>query len=230
MSLSIPGEYRIVNYWDYMGEEAPADFEPDKPYYVNADWVMRMMDMLVNGQFASKSFNVIADYASLPNVAEQGQTAYVLGSTDYKDSFFIYNGTSWINPIKQTEEKIETAKLNINYANLQNKPQINGTTLSSGDNTLSTLGIQGKNLYFTNIDAINWVLDTDETYSDYAYKCVLSGLTGVTSGMFALVVFAPTEFDSGNYANVCETGSGTITIWSKLNTAITIPTIVVMGA
>ena len=87
---------------------------------------------------------------------------------------------------------------------------------------------QNKNLYFTNKTASNWVVDG--TYLDYGYKCVITDLTGVTAGMFAIVVFSPNEFDSGNYANVCETGSGTVTIWSKINTTITIPTIVVMGA
>lgn len=90
---------------------------------------------------------------------------------------------------------------------------------------------QSKNLYFTDVIAANsnWVSDST-TYPDYSYKCTIIGLTGVTADMFAIVVFGPTEFDSGNYANVCETGSGSVTIWSKVNSTITIPTIVVMGA
>lgn len=86
---------------------------------------------------------------------------------------------------------------------------------------------QNKNLVFTNVSASSWV--SDDTYTDYGYKCVISNLTGVTENDFAQVVFAPTEADSGNYATVCLTGSGTVTIYSKVNDSITIPSIVVMG-
>lgn len=83
-----------------------------------------------------------------------------------------------------------------------------------------------KPLKFTNLSANNWV--SDNTYNDYSYKCELT-CYGVTSDMFAQVIFAPTETDSGNYATVCQTGNGTVTIYSKVNDTITIPYIVVMG-
>lgn len=82
------------------------------------------------------------------------------------------------------------------------------------------------NLSFTNISASNWV--SDNTYADYAYKCDLS-CSGVTANMFAQVIFAPTEADSGNYATICNTGIDIVTIYSKVNDTITIPSIVVMG-
>lgn len=85
---------------------------------------------------------------------------------------------------------------------------------------------QKNTLSFTNVSASSWV--SDSTYTDYGYKCELS-CSGVTSSMFAQVVFAPTEADSGNYATVCLTGTNTVTIYSKVNDTITIPSIVVMG-
>lgn len=85
---------------------------------------------------------------------------------------------------------------------------------------------QDKNLLFTNKSASTWV--TDNTYPDYAYKCVIS-CTGVTANTYAIINFAQTEADSGNYATVCETGNGTVTIYSKVDDTITIPSIVVMG-
>lgn len=215
MALKVPGQYRVVNWWDYIGEEAPEGFDPTDPTIVNATWLMtNLFDKLINGEFATKSFNIVPTVSDLSEIAEIGQTAYVM-QNDYINSFFIYNGSSWVN-------------IN-NYTSLEGKPQINGVPLASGNNTLNTLGIQGKNLYFTNVNAGNWIIDTDETYPSYTYKCVLTGLTGVTSSMFAIVTFGPTEFDSGNYANVCLTGNGTITIYSKVSSTITIPTIIVMG-
>ena len=81
-------------------------------------------------------------------------------------------------------------------------------------------------LSFTNVTASSWV--SDSTYTDYGYKCELS-LTGVTATMYATVTYGVTEATSGNYAPVCDTGTGTVTIYSKVNDSITIPTIIVQG-
>lgn len=83
-----------------------------------------------------------------------------------------------------------------------------------------------KNQKFTNIVANNWV--SDNTYADYGYKCVLT-CNGVSANDFAQVIFSQTDSDSGNYATVCETGSNSVTIYSKVNDSITIPIIIVMG-
>lgn len=84
-----------------------------------------------------------------------------------------------------------------------------------------------KFLTFTNITASTWV--SDNTYADYSYKCVLT-CNGVTSSDYAQVIFNPSEADSGNYAALCLTDTNTVTIYSKVNNSITIPTIMVMGA
>lgn len=98
MPLRIPSEDRIMNYWDYIGGQAPEGFDPTDPSLVNANWVMQMLDKVVNGQYATKSFNIVNTFAELPNNAEQGQTAYIIES-DYKNSFFIYNGEEWIRMV-----------------------------------------------------------------------------------------------------------------------------------
>lgn len=75
---------------------------------------------------------------------------------------------------------------------------------------------------YTNVSASTWV--SDNTYADYAYKCELN-VSGVTANDYAEVVFGVAEATSGDYAPIAETGAGTITIYSKVNTSITIPTI-----
>ena len=80
-------------------------------------------------------------------------------------------------------------------------------------------------LKFTNITVNTWVSDT--TYTNYSYKAAIT-LTGVTSSMIAEVIFNVTESESGNYAPVCETFDGGVYIYSKVNSAITIPTILVV--
>lgn len=82
--------------------------------------------------------------------------------------------------------------------------------------------VTGRNLLFTDVSASVWTSDT--TYSGYGYKCELS-LTGVTPTMIPTVTFAHAEAVSGNYSPVALSGTGTITIYSKVNTTITIPLI-----
>lgn len=66
---------------------------------------------------------------------------------------------------------------------------------------------------------------SDNTYSDYPYRGTYSN-GGITSGMYAEVVFSLANANSGNYAPICETGNGVLYVYSKVNTSITIPTIV----
>lgn len=83
---------------------------------------------------------------------------------------------------------------------------------------------QNKNLYFTNVSASSWA--NDATYTTYPYKCTIP-LNGVTSNDVADVVFNLGEATNGQYAPICQTYDGGVYIWSKINTAITIPTIII---
>ena len=79
-----------------------------------------------------------------------------------------------------------------------------------------------------NISASNWVSDTP-TYTGFTYKCDIE-ITGVTASDVAMVVFSQEQASSGNYAQVCATGSGIVTIYSKVNSNITIPTVLIFKA
>lgn len=107
MALKIPSSDRVLNYWDYTGGEIPEGFDPSDPTIVNADWVMRMLDKIVNGNYATKSFNIVPSVEDLPSNAEQGQTAYVLNGEN-KSSFYIYNGTEWVNPLQTINTNLNT--------------------------------------------------------------------------------------------------------------------------
>ena len=81
---------------------------------------------------------------------------------------------------------------------------------------------QPKSLYFSDVSASSWTSDT--TYAGYGYKCEIS-LTGVTDAMVPYITLGHAEAVSGNYSPVALSGTGTITIYSKVNTSITIPLI-----
>ena len=71
------------------------------------------------------------------------------------------------------------------------------------------------------------VWESDTTYADYPYKAIIDW-TAVDSSMVAEVVYDVADAESGNYAPVCNTFDGGVYIYSKVNTAITIPTILVV--
>lgn len=77
---------------------------------------------------------------------------------------------------------------------------------------------------FTNVSASAWV--EDSTYADYGYRCDVA-CEGVTADDFAEVVFDIAESTSGNYAPICETKDGAVSIWSKVADTIIIPTIII---
>ena len=77
---------------------------------------------------------------------------------------------------------------------------------------------------FTDVAASTWVADT--TYANYGYKCEIT-ISGVLSTDYANVIFAHTEAISGNYSPICLTSTDKVTIYSKVNTSITISNIII---
>ena len=71
----------------------------------------------------------------------------------------------------------------------------------------------------------NWVADT--TYTDFGYKADMS-ITNLTENDTCEVIFNQADASSGNYAQVNSSSAGTLTIYSKVNTEITIPTIIII--
>lgn len=80
-------------------------------------------------------------------------------------------------------------------------------------------------LKFADVSASSWV--SDSTYADYPYRCDLT-CTGVTANDYADVAFSVEQVESGDYAPVCETKENVVSIWSAVNTSITIPTIIII--
>ena len=70
--------------------------------------------------------------------------------------------------------------------------------------------------------SVSWAAAT--TVSGYSYKGTIS-LSGVTSNHIPTVTFDTAQARSGNYSPVAESGSNAVYIWSKTNTAITIPSV-----
>ena len=97
---------------------------------------------------------------------------------------------------------------------------INGENIvGSADNNITT------SIKLENKTVSNWV--SDATYADYPYRATITE-SSINAAMVAEVVYDVADAESGNYAPVCNTFDGGIYIYSKVNTAITIPTILVV--
>lgn len=100
-----------------------------------------------------------------------------------------------------------------------------GNVITSTYATKTELGgKQDASLKFTDKAASTWVSDT--TYAEFPYRCDIA-CSGVTADMYAEVAFAMEQAASGNYAPVCETKADVVSVWSKADTSITVPVIVI---
>lgn len=100
--------------------------------------------------------------------------------------------------------------------------------ITSGAVYTAVNGKQNSNIYMQSVSvaAGDWGSHSDSLFSSYSYRAAIAN-ADVTESMFAMVTFSPTEAMSGNYAPACQTYAGGIYIYSKVNTAITIPTIAI---
>lgn len=67
---------------------------------------------------------------------------------------------------------------------------------------------------------------TSGSYNGYSYRGTIP-ISGVTADTIAEVTFSQAQADSGNYSSVCTTYDGGLYVYSKVNTTITIPSIII---
>lgn len=70
----------------------------------------------------------------------------------------------------------------------------------------------------------DWVASTE--FADFPYEAKIALSDFVNFSSIPQVVFGLTEATSGNYAPICKAGDKGVYIYSKVNTAITLPTVV----
>lgn len=105
-----------------------------------------------------------------------------------------------------------------------NQKQVSFATINNQSIVGTSYNIE-TSIKLSNTTVSTW--ESDTTYADYPYKATITA-KGVKSSMVAEVVYDMADAESGNYASVCNTFDGGVYIYSKVNTAITIPTILVV--
>ena len=86
---------------------------------------------------------------------------------------------------------------------------------------------KGSTIIANNISSGTW--SADSTYAGYGYRASVA-ITGVTTDFVPDVTYGFTEATSGNYAPVATSYAGGVYLYSKVNTAITIASIVCQKA
>ena len=195
-----------------------------------------------NGSSTSGWVTVGTQVVANPTLAgtESALSGLQVGSTKYKiegqkQADWTQSNNSAVDFIKNKPNLGSLAlKSSVDYTTeVTNKPSIPDAvaanpTLAGSEAELTGLQVGNtkykitQKLVFTNVTASNWVADV--TYADYGYKCDLT-CQGITANSIVEVMFGMTEATSGDYAPVCETSSNTVTLYSKVNTSITIPVI-----
>ena len=77
---------------------------------------------------------------------------------------------------------------------------------------------------YTDLTASAWVEDT--SIGGYRFRCDLV-CPGVKDTDYAEVLFCKEDSLSGNYSSICETKEGLVSVWSIVNTAISVPMVFV---
>jgi hypothetical protein len=87
---------------------------------------------------------------------------------------------------------------------------------------INKLNQKSESYMYKDKEASNWV--NDDTYEEFPYSCAIDCI-GTNELMIATVTFSPEDSLSGDYAPVCKTGNGTVTVYSKRTDPIIIPSI-----
>lgn len=83
---------------------------------------------------------------------------------------------------------------------------------------------QKKHIIRSNVPASLWLVD--DTYPEFGYKCTID-IPQVNENDIVEVIFSHEDALSGNYSPICVSDYEKVHLYSKVNTPITIPTIII---
>lgn len=199
-------------------------FEIGSQYYNSTDkliYTAVQANTWTDATTEQPKFGAIYSYNSLYYIWDGDN----LVESDLEKYQLISNITQDPTETSATKYPSSAAMLSAINSILPNRAGHDGQFLSTNNSILSWEDVSSS-LFFSNKTASSWV--SDSTYSGYSYKCEISCI-GVTSNMYPIVNFSYTDSISGNYCHISETDTDKVIIWSKVQTTITIPTIVVIS-
>lgn len=132
------------------------------------------------------------------------------------DSFTGNTSTGYSSEIKKTFESISFS--------VRSPSASNTLILRKDELMLNGVSIRAT-IILENLQISNWV--EDSTYTSFGYKADIT-INNLKETDLCEVIFSQDDAASGNYAQVNSSTTNTLTIYSKVNTEITIPTIIVL--
>lgn len=194
-----------------------------------------------NVVFSSSVIYQLMKYSATQIIFENCNLSYSSSGWRLNSSYYAYmRATIDTNTESATYGEITNFEAGLMLKEVNGKMIASGSTGIYAPNTSGTSGqilqSNGSNQVPTWVDnnvpqivsntlVSTWVADS--TYTGFEYKADIT-INGITANDVAEVIFGQTEAVSGNYANVTSTSADTITIYSKVNTSITIPTIIIV--
>lgn len=214
------------------GEWANLSIEPSSPF-VNQEYADIVVNAIGNNAISSDDYNKLSSWA-VP----------VDGFYQYAETLFqgavvrmsIFTEDDGIYAYMHMTQTLTNSPLHTGFALVEIKEDLtltikneSGITLnSSGDGTrfLANDGAYKEIPSQSTFSDTSAIFEQSATYTDFPYQSRIA-LEGVTANDFVEVVFGINEALSGNYAPICLTENGYVTIYSKVPDTITIPTIII---
>lgn len=231
-------------------DEAPTD---DKQYarkngqwtevtgggFFNEEYGKILFDALANKTISTENFNILKT-ASLNQ--EETTERYVYCEYQYLylgilRTEFVYTGDDIVvyghyEPILNEEDSV-LSKIYMCYHLFSDGTVTNEyssylsiKTKGDGSNVLADNGAYVELPSQSTFSDTSAIFESSATYTDFPYQSRIA-LEGVTANDFVEVVFGINEALSGNYAPICLTEDGYVTVYSKVSDTITIPTIII---
>lgn len=253
--LSNDGTYKTLDLTNgvdgYLLDDAPSDgttygrkngawTEVTGGGLCNEEYGKIVYDALLNETISTENFNILKT-ASLNQEETTGRYVYCEYQYMYIGilcMMFVYTGDDHIYVCSDCEhipsgEDVVLSKTQMCYHFYSDGTVTNEyvsyleiETKGDGSNVLADNGAYVELPSQSTFSDTSANFEPSATYTDFPYQSRIA-LEGVTANDFVEVVFGINEALSGNYAPICLTEDGYVTIYSKVSDTITIPTIII---
>lgn len=226
------GQVRVPTRNDYCIVRADEDNDgaTTRYSYQNNQWEFQYIvneSPMTVAQLAAINSGITSEY-----VAKIGSATLTTTATNLSDAINELVSTKQATISAGTGITLSAGTVNVDTNVIQTKLTFDNTPTTGSTNPVTSGGVKSAlptYLTFTNVSVSSSAFSVDTTYGDFMYKAAIT-LSGVTADMTPTIVFSGNDAISGNYLPLCESYNGGVYIWSKVNTGVTISTIILQKA
>lgn len=192
-----------------------ADDVSDGNYFATkiVTWVLSKSSKYITAYFNNHYYSYTGNYGAIVQIDLTNLSYVALGNYSYQQAITDADTGEKYLTFAQSTDDLDIAQLTL-------------ITEGDGNSFLSNSGEYKEIPSQSTFSDTSANFEPSATYTDFPYQSRIA-LEGVTANDFVEVVFGINEALSGNYAPVCLTENGYVTIYSKVSDTITIPTIII---